>query len=143
MILRVNNAISRIELARSAAEKEQLENNLSKAQQIHGVMGNLDRDIESISVCEYYKSAEVAGGDWIGLEHNSKNNRLYLLMGDVTGHGMTSALVTVAVAGAVRGSLKMIIESKNDYSLSEEVYYLAKSTNSAVLDSSKTVQKGI
>ncbi len=49
----------------------------------------------------YYKAAEATGGDWYGLYPNPEGTRLYVFMGDVTGHGISSALLTAAVAGAL------------------------------------------
>ncbi|SMF72788.1 Predicted ATPase [Pseudobacteriovorax antillogorgiicola] len=51
-------------------------------------------------LASYYQAAETVGGDWFSTFFHEESQRLYLLIGDVTGHGVGSALVTGAVAGA-------------------------------------------
>ncbi|MFW7381570.1 MAG: SpoIIE family protein phosphatase [Oligoflexus sp.] len=64
--------------------------------------------VQSAEIASYYKSADSTGGDWYGCFEDKERHRIYLFIGDVTGHGMPSALVTAAVAGA----LKMAVTSQ-------------------------------
>lgn len=54
----------------------------------------------SISLTGYYRPAAQSGGDWWWYEPTEQG--LVALLGDVTGHGAGSAMVTAAVAGAFR-----------------------------------------
>ncbi|HYX34996.1 MAG TPA: SpoIIE family protein phosphatase [Oligoflexus sp.] len=60
-----------------------------------------------IASASYYKSADATGGDWYGLYPSPDQKRLYIFIGDVTGHGFSSALLTGAVAGAIYSQLQM------------------------------------
>ena len=51
------------------------------------------------SVAGFYESASECGGDW--WHYCVANNKIYLWIGDVTGHGVAAALVTSAVYSAV------------------------------------------
>ncbi|MBF0238467.1 MAG: serine/threonine-protein phosphatase [SAR324 cluster bacterium] len=54
--------------------------------------------ISNIDIAAFYKSATETGGDWHGFLQ--VENLLYVLIGDVTGHGVPAALVTATVCGA-------------------------------------------
>jgi serine phosphatase RsbU (regulator of sigma subunit) len=64
---------------------------------IHG-----QQQIPGVTIASLYLSADTTGGDWYAVFHDENAQRLYLFMGDVTGHGIPSALVTAAVSGAIR-----------------------------------------
>ena len=49
-----------------------------------------------------YKPMNKIGGDWFRVWASSDNKNLYLMMGDVTGHGVGSGLVTTAVNGTLQ-----------------------------------------
>ncbi|SMF31002.1 SpoIIE family protein phosphatase [Pseudobacteriovorax antillogorgiicola] len=55
-----------------------------------------------------YKPAEVIGGDWYGSFISPNGKRVLLLLGDVAGHGMTSAFVSSAVSGAVQSRIALM-----------------------------------
>lgn len=49
----------------------------------------------------HYQPASRLGGDWFYLIEDDKNDCLYVILGDVTGHGLAQGLVTTAVKGAL------------------------------------------
>jgi len=51
-----------------------------------------------VELGHYVRTADDTGGDWAHY-HLSQGRRLYVLCGDVTGHGVASAMVAAAVAG--------------------------------------------
>lgn len=55
-----------------------------------------------VKIAFHYRSAEKMGGDWVSYEFDERMGRLYMCVGDVTGHGIPFALVTAAAAGAVK-----------------------------------------
>jgi serine phosphatase RsbU (regulator of sigma subunit) len=57
--------------------------------------------ISGMSLSTYYQSAGKTGGDWYGHFYDGEQEYLYLWIGDVTGHGISSALVTGVVCGAL------------------------------------------
>ncbi len=49
----------------------------------------------------HYQPASRFGGDWFYLIEDQERDQLYVVMGDVTGHGLAQGLVTTAVKGAL------------------------------------------
>ena len=66
--------------------------------------------ISGVEIATHYKSAEAVGGDLYDFYHDRQKNRLYLFVGDVSGHGMASALVMGAASGAIRATLRALSE---------------------------------
>jgi serine phosphatase RsbU (regulator of sigma subunit) len=88
-------------------------------------------DIPGLTYSSYYRSADITGGDWYGLFDDPKNNRSYILIGDVTGHGIPSALVTGAVAGAAEVAVHMIADQSRP--LLDSLHAIAEELNRVVL----------
>ena len=66
------------------------------------------RAIKNIEMAYHFKPADSSGGDWIWAHHDSEVNRLYIFVGDVSGHGVQSTLVTLAVSGAIQSALSLL-----------------------------------
>lgn len=80
-----------------------------------------------------YQPAAIVGGDWYGFHYDETRNWLLIMIGDVTGHGMASALVTGAVSGAVDVLLRRTIDSPTPQ---DHLFHLAKELNSIVYKTS-------
>ncbi len=78
------------------------------------------------AISGFYKSATECGGDW--WFHNRIGDKIFLWIGDVTGHGVAAALVTSAARAAVS-----IIESMPDVTPRKALDIL----NKAVIASAK------
>lgn len=52
-------------------------------------------------IAYHYQPASRLGGDWFYLIEDKRQDLLYVVMGDVTGHGLAQGLVTTAVKGAL------------------------------------------
>jgi len=70
--------------------------------------------IAEIDICLSYKSADSTGGDWYGVYKNKKNNRVFIFIGDVGGHGIEAALITGAIAGTIRTSIDNVNSKQLD-----------------------------
>lgn len=55
--------------------------------------------IENLALATHYESASQTGGDWYGFMTQIENF-LYVMIGDVTGHGTPAALITAIASGA-------------------------------------------
>jgi len=55
----------------------------------------------------HYEPVLRVGGDWTHVIHDPAQGAIYLLMGDVTGHGIAQSMITTAVTGALE-SLKCL-----------------------------------
>jgi two-component system sensor histidine kinase ChiS len=91
-------------------------------------------DIPNIEVSTAYYPAELAGGDLFGAHFDKQGNRAFFFIGDVTGHGVSSALVTGISSGAVYSYLNNLDASQ--YQDSETVLkYIANTVNGILYDS--------
>lgn len=74
--------------------------------------------IPKIEVATHYKAAESAGGDWYGWYFDEKRKVAYFLIGDVTGHGISSAIIAGVACGAslaAERSLRRYVDSSEDH----------------------------
>ncbi|MFW7382110.1 MAG: 7TM diverse intracellular signaling domain-containing protein [Oligoflexus sp.] len=83
----------------------------------------------------HYEPAAFTSGDWFGGFYDKWNDRVFYFMGDVTGHGLSSGIVTAAIAG----SIYLLSESKLIATLSSEeaIDLFAHETNKVVRHVSK------
>ena len=58
--------------------------------------------IPDVEISSSYHAAAQTGGDWFGYHHDAHAHQLYLYVGDVSGHGFGSALLTGVVCGATQ-----------------------------------------
>lgn len=108
LLLRVRNMIQRTRLTQAALERQLIESSLAQLQEL-SIKNELDaQETRDISIIQHYQSAELTGGDWFGVFQNPRNDRMYILLGDVTGHGTASALTTLVISGAVRGIIETL-----------------------------------
>lgn len=97
-----------VELLRESAEKAKLESDLKTARTVqetlfaeeNAVLGNLQ-------LYGYYQPASQVGGDW--WYYHQMGDEVYLWIGDATGHGVSSALLT----SAARATATFIQEIKD------------------------------
>ena len=84
-------------LLQETKEKATLEKELEVARVIQESLLPPSRIIEAAEMefIGYFKSASICGGDWWNYAELS-NGRLLMLIGDVTGHGVSSAMITAA-----------------------------------------------
>jgi signal transduction histidine kinase/serine phosphatase RsbU (regulator of sigma subunit) len=102
LLLRVRNTLARSALAR---EKLSNERNLEAARAVQEALLPVQRDFPCVVLEDHYQAAEQVGGDWFAYGHDERHQRLYVALGDVTGHGMPAALMTGAAVGAFRARL--------------------------------------
>ena len=131
-------ASGRIELSKKS---ETLEESLHQASQVQQAMLPRTGRISSFTVSEYYQSAEMTGGDWYGYYEDHEAQRLYFFIGDVTGHGVSSSLVTGTAAGAVYATIETLRRVGERPDLATEIEVLAKSVNQAVFDTGAKVNR--
>ncbi len=82
-------------------EKAILEGELEAARAVQEQLLPLPQRIEGLELSAYFQPADVAGGDWYGYIHQRDQSRVTFYIGDITGHGITSAVLTGVVCGAV------------------------------------------
>ncbi len=114
-------------------EKAQLQKEIETART---VQENLFPDAnflaESFELTGYYEPAEQCGGDWWG--YIPLKNKVVVLIGDATGHGVPSALVTAAAQSCCT-TLRQLGERFGDVLLSPK--QILESLNSAIYFAAK------
>lgn len=89
-----------IDLLAETKELSRLESELKTAKTVQETLLPLSSfENSDVIISGYYESASEVGGDIWG--YYEKNNKFYVWLGDVTGHGTPAALLTSAVKSAV------------------------------------------
>lgn len=92
-------------------------------------------EVENVSFVSFNRSAGKTGGDWHDCFYDKHNQRLYITIGDVTGHDFAASIITGVAAGAVRAwkehSTNSIVPAP------EALEEMARLTNSVLCSSSQ------
>lgn len=91
-------------------------------------------DSEHFHIDAYYQSAGKTGGDWYGYYTGKDNKTLYLWIGDVTGHGLSSAMVTAVACGALYSSEKRIDLVDRMETSEDRLLYAAQVLNEVIIE---------
>jgi serine phosphatase RsbU (regulator of sigma subunit) len=118
-------------LTRALTEQKQIEEVVRSAQFVRR------REMEStlpefLNYGYYTRPADNIGGDWVGMVNYAEEKRLYIYLGDVMGHGLSPALMSVIAAGATRGAIHNGLRSKMDEK--ERVQHIMQAINDALFD---------
>jgi serine phosphatase RsbU (regulator of sigma subunit) len=90
------------EVAQTALmEKARLEGELQAAKVVQEQLLPASYELPGLQISTFFQPAEIAGGDWYGYIHHPEQNLVTFYIGDITGHGITSAVLTGVVCGAV------------------------------------------
>jgi serine/threonine protein kinase/serine phosphatase RsbU (regulator of sigma subunit) len=121
-------------LATSKEEKARLDAELNAARTVQDSLLPLKIDVPRTEIAYFYTSASQTGGDWFHHHYDPRTNRMYAFVGDVTGHGLPSALLTAVVSGSVLSHLKREIDNdaKTPSDMRENLRELAEIANYAV-----------
>ena len=103
---------------RIAAIENELE--ISQAIQNHLLPQRNEFENEYFHVYGYYRAADKVGGDWWWYEVR-ENDKLHLFLGDVTGHGVGSAMVTAKIASAYSVISRKAAKDASMFQLIEEL----------------------
>lgn len=91
-----------------SVEKARLEQSLEIASQIQsGLMPQVPEGVAGYDVFGWYRPAERTTGDFYDVVR-TKNGRLGVVVGDVTGHGIGPALITATAQASLRSYLRVL-----------------------------------
>jgi serine phosphatase RsbU (regulator of sigma subunit) len=82
--------------------KVAMESELDAAVSLQAALLPEPLELPGLMFSAYCKSAGKTGGDWHGYFYCEKRNRLFLTIGDVTGHDFAASIMTGLAAGAVK-----------------------------------------
>ena len=94
-------ALKNIDYVHDVKEKAKIDSELVAAQAQQIALLPREHSFENIEIAVYYHSAGRTGGDWYGYYHCKKWNRLFIAVGDVTGHDFAASIITGVAAGAI------------------------------------------
>jgi serine phosphatase RsbU (regulator of sigma subunit) len=80
----------------------------------------------------YSRTAENIGGDFVGMVNHPEEQRIYIYLGDVMGHGLSPALMSAIAAGATRGAIQSSLHRQ--LGESERVLQIIHSINEALYE---------
>jgi serine phosphatase RsbU (regulator of sigma subunit) len=131
--LAVGSRMSHVQtrLTRVLTEQKQIEKVVRSAQFMRR------REMESslpefLNYAYYTRPAEHIGGDWVGMVNCAEEKKLYIYLGDVMGHGLSPALMSVIASGATRGAIHNSLRQTMDEK--ERMLHIVKSINDALYD---------
>ncbi|SME94692.1 PP2C family protein-serine/threonine phosphatase [Pseudobacteriovorax antillogorgiicola] len=126
-------------LARNYQRAFRHERNLEEAKQVQKAFMPGEQSIPDLAVASYYQSAEQTGGDWFDYHYDPGTGNIYALVGDVTGHGIASALITGTAIGAARSSIHFIRE--HQMGVEEGSIHMVRTINEAIIPTGHKVRK--
>ena len=89
--------------------KVQLENEIAIASTVQQTLIPPPQvDTLHVKIRSFYRAAQVCGGDWWGFF--TKDDRVYCMIADATGHGLPSALITASAHSCVSVLAKLVHE---------------------------------
>lgn len=118
------------EYVKAEAERRQLASSIEAASAVQVALLMRAPPHLAYHIAYVYRPAERAGGDWWGTYLDQERERLYLMLGDVTGHGIPSALVSAAAAGAAASSVHWAVA--NNLGLADALAHISHAVNEAV-----------
>jgi serine phosphatase RsbU (regulator of sigma subunit) len=123
--LQFNDMAARIrDLIETTKESAAMEKELEVAAVVQSTLvpDNEVATLGSIRLAGYFKSAAKCGGDWWSY-HQLQEDKVLIIISDVTGHGIASAMITAAAKGVTttlmglthgRIELPVLLDSLND-----------------------------
>lgn len=101
-------ALENAELNLQSLEKVRLERSLEIASEIQtGLMPKAPPQVEGYDIFGWFRPAEHATGDFYDFV-KTKDGRLAVVLGDVTGHGIGPALITATAQASLRSYAKIL-----------------------------------
>lgn len=120
-------------LLQEESSKVRMKQEMSSVAQIqHSLLPASDVKTDRYDIQSYYQSAAETGGDCWGYFSTSKHLVVYIA--DATGHGLTSAMLTVAARGCFATLHRLLIQQTNFVPLPSQLLAFA---NDAVLASAQ------
>jgi len=126
-----------IEKTQTLRLKQQLmERELEAAEAVQKTLLMRLPEIPGVEMKSYYRAASKMGGDWYGHHHDTRTNVFYFWIGDVTGHGVSSSLVTGVACGALYSGEKRVERIRADWPIEERLVDMAEVVNEVIFETS-------
>lgn len=130
--LRREKEVAQLKAVESANERALLESELIAANAVQETLLPQYPLGKGLDVATFYQVAERVGGDWYWHTDDLRNDVVYFYVGDVTGHGVPSALLTGVVCGAVASLESEYEDSNHQSSPQQRLIHTASVINNVV-----------
>jgi serine/threonine protein kinase/serine phosphatase RsbU (regulator of sigma subunit) len=124
-------ALQNLQLVTETQEKVKLDAEMMAARAMQESLLPHQQVLPGLVLSSYYRSASQTGGDWLGYFYHEPLQTAFICVGDVTGHGIPSALITGVVCGAVYAS-EFWLGQTVGHSITERLQFLARAVNETV-----------
>jgi len=128
-------ALKNIQYLKDIRTKAQIEAQLDAAESLQNALLAPSLNLDSVKLSSHARSAGKTGGDWFGHYYSEKRQRLFVTIGDVTGHDFAASIITGVAAGIIKSWESYSSDSYS--SASEAVEQLAQHVNKVMFDSSR------
>jgi serine phosphatase RsbU (regulator of sigma subunit)/HAMP domain-containing protein len=127
-------SLENISYLSQTGEKAKLEAEFEATRAVQEQLLPVHSKFPNLEIATHFKPAVLAGGDWYGHYYDKTLHRMNFFIGDVTGHGIASALITGVVCGGVYAGEHRADLMKDSESLHPEkrLLALAHAVNSVV-----------
>ncbi len=128
-------AFENIELLKQTRAQAVMEVELSAAKAVQAtLLPGESSQYAGIKIPYFYRPTSHTGGDWLHYYLDEKRQKLFLQIGDVTGHGIPSALVTGVACGSVLMAEYYGIFNEHQSDLGAEILKMAHGVNRAIFE---------
>ncbi|SMF54514.1 7TM diverse intracellular signalling [Pseudobacteriovorax antillogorgiicola] len=104
-------------------KSKQIRESLAVARKIQESLIPSIKPIKGLNFHTFYQPAQSIGGDWYGVYNFPEKNVSLILVGDVTGHGIPSALMSGSVASVASAVIEpMMIESQSPKTFLKDLF---------------------
>lgn len=109
--------LQNVETIRELEIKARIEGEYEAVEMIQNRFLGRSTFLDSADVIVHYAPAERVSGDWIGYHHDAANDILYLYVADITGHGITAAVMTGVLCGSVFSAQHLLSTTRRETTL--------------------------
>lgn len=137
-------ALSNIDFLAETADKARLEGEIRAAELVQSTLLPKEIRVPNLEMASFYRAAAQVSGDWYGYHFDQAGRRLFLFVGDVTGHGLASALLTGVVCGAIYASERRIDGASRGLpplSTEQRLEELARAVNGLVYETGRCADR--
>jgi serine phosphatase RsbU (regulator of sigma subunit) len=117
-----------------------LESELAAAKAVQETLLPSTSQNQYFDIASFYLAADSTGGDWYWHHFDPKLSQLYVMIGDVTGHGIPSALVTGSASGAIQACLELLL-IQNPCDPSQTLRTMAETINAVIYNTGRKANR--
>jgi len=120
-----------------AEDRVRDEQDMKAASAVQNALLAQSMNYPGVDIASFYQPAAQTGGDWLGTFYNRHHHELLFYLGDVTGHGISAALLTGVACGAVASFdalMADLIGKGLQFSSAERLCLLAQILNRVFLE---------